>query len=302
MLRVIESVQTPLWLRVFAITAIVAVFGSLGFMFLSGPKKAPAPTPAPALAMIEAPPAPRSSAPVPAPVAPVASIVKPAPAPVATAPVAAVPKAVIDNWQTPDGPALATEFFNRWAAQDSAAAGRWLVAQPDSPARHAGAEAVAETWARKDLTAATEWALALPDTGIMKSVVLDRLATTWVEKDPLIGAGHYAKLPAGDLRRLAATALFERWSQRDPSGMHAALAKIPPQISDDARMSLAPVLFPRSSTEAMNVLCDVVDREQRIHSLNQMFDYWRRRNRGASIAWLANSPLSTEDRQRVSGL
>lgn len=217
-----------------------------------------------------------------------------------TPPPPAIPKEVIVNWQIPDGPELTTAFITKWGANSPAAAGRWLAAQPDSPARHAGAETLAELWARTDLHAATQWALTLPDEGIVKSVVFDRLAALWAEKDPLTATGYFAKLPAGELRTLGAAALFEKWSQRDPAGLHAALGKIPATIADDARTSLAPVLFPRNATAAMDLLCEVKDGPRRIAAISQLFDYWRRRNRGASAAWLAQSPLSAEEREQVS--
>ena len=216
-------------------------------------------------------------------------------------PPTAIPKEVIANWQLPDGLELTSVFIANWGLKEPAAAGRWLAAQPDSPARHAGAETLAELWARSDLPAATQWALALPDDGIVKSVVFDRLAAPWVEKDPITAVSHFAKLPEGEVRKLGASALFEKWSQRDPIGLHAALAKIPAAIADDARASLAPVLFPRNATAAMNLLCDVKDRARCIAAITQLFDYWRRRNRGSAAAWLAQSPLSTEEREKVSG-
>jgi hypothetical protein len=302
-----------LWLKVFAAAALLAVFGSLGWLFFSTPPRpasetvaAPAPPP-PASEEIASPPPrptpiPRSAFPELVATPPgVQKPVNPTPIPVLSPPSMRVPKDVIANWQTPEGPALAEKFFTTWAATDPAAAGKWLTIQPDSPARHAAAEALALAWAARDLPAATGWALSLPEDGIMKSAIFDRLAALWVAKDPLAAAAYYARIADSETRHHAAAALFEAWGQRDPAGLYAALTKIPPVVNDDARMSLAPVLFPRNSSAAMNVLCGVKDREQRIHSLSQLYDYWRRRNRGAALTWVANSPLPDDERQRIAG-
>jgi hypothetical protein len=50
----------------------------------------------------------------------------------------------------------------------------------------------------------------------------------------------------------------------------------------------------------MAVLCGIKSSEQRVHSLAQMFDYWRRRNRAAAVAWLAKAPVAEDERQRIS--
>jgi hypothetical protein len=212
-----------------------------------------------------------------------------------------IPVAVIAKWQQPEGPELASDFVRKWATSSPQAAGQWLAAQPDSPARHAAAEALAVDWSAKDLSAATTWAVALPEDGIIKSVVLERLADSWAEKDPVRGVEAYARVGDEEIRKLAAGALFDRWGKRDPGGMYAALPKIPAILADEARMSLAPVLFPRNATAAMDVLCDVKDASQRVDAIAQLFDYWRRRNRAAAAAWLSQSALGEQERQRISG-
>ena len=250
---------------------------------------------------------PQSQAARPASPVPVAS--KPVPiainqAAVPVLPVGVTPKipaALIANWQQAEGPELAMVFVSDWAAKDPAAAGRWIAAQPDSPARHAGAEALAGIWAGRDIHAATKWAMTLPDDGIVKAVVLERLAMLWAEKDPVTGAGYYGVLPAGETRKIVVSALFEKWGARDPAGLHAALGRLPASTVDEARMSLAPVLFPRNPSAAMNVLCEVKDREQRIHALSQLYDYWRRRSRASAAAWLSSSPLQEAERSKISG-
>lgn len=284
----------PPWLRAFAVGAVVIVAGALGWSILHHPKK-----PLPQEIPIPSPPV---TAPPPAKPQPVsaATFVKPTPISSSHAAQAVIPSDVIANWQLPDGPEITSKFITTWVKLEPAAAGRWLASQPDSPARHAGAETLAELWARADLHAATKWALSLPDDGIVKSLVFDRLAAPWVEKDPLAASGYFAQLPAGELRRLGASALFELWSQRDANGMHAALGKIPGAIADDARASLAPAVFPRNATAAMNILCGIKEPARKIQAIHQLHDYWRRRNRSAAMAWLAQSALSEDERKQIS--
>ena len=283
-----------MWLRAFACGSIIAVVGGMVWIILSPPSRRsqPADQPAGDETVVETA---HSSAPrKPKPdISPAANVVPANKQP-------AIPPAVIAKWQEADGPDLAIAFISEWGVKDSAAAAQWLVSQPDSPARSSAAEALTDVWGRRDLNASTKWAISLSDEGILKSLILDRLAALWAEKDPLIGAEYYATIPPGETRKLSASALFERWAKRDPAGLHASLARIPAAITDEARTSLAPVLFPRNSTEAMNVLCGVRNKELRIDSIGQMYDYWRRRSRASASAWLAASPLTPEERDRVS--
>lgn len=290
-----------MWLRAFACGSVVAVAGGMAWIILSPPSKRPQPAESPTVENPVIALAGKPSAPAPKPVVISTAVVVPPPIKAAEPRASMIPAAVIAKWHEAEGPELAAAFISEWAAKDPAAAAHWLVSQPDSPARSSAAEALAEVWARRDLNAPTKWAIALPEEGIIKSLVLDRLAAAWAEKDPLIGAGYYATLAPGETRKLGASALFERWARRDPAGLHGSLARLPAAVADEARTSLAPVLFPRNSTEAMNVLCGVRNKELRIDSIGQMYDYWRRRSRASASAWLAASPLTSEERDRVSG-
>ena len=308
-----------MWLRVFACASFAVVFGAIVWMFVSTPRPRGVvnATPAPDVSKPEAKHPPIAAASTPEPLVtpvPTPTPMRPTPLPVipstpvpvpvvaaTPAPVMSIPTAVIASWQQPEGPEIAADFVRKWAASSPQAAGRWLAAQPDSPARHAAAEALAVDWSAKDLSAATEWAVALPEDGILKSVVMERLADSWAEKDPVRGAGAYARVRDVEIRKLAAGALFDAWGKRDPGGMYSALPKIPVVLADEARMHLAPVLFPRNATAAMNILCEVKDASQRVDAVAQLFDYWRRRNRSAASAWLLQSALSEQERQRISG-
>lgn len=296
-----DSAPTPMWLRAFACGSVAAVVGGMVWIILSPParKQQQAEQP-PGTESVTESANPRTALSKPAGPQPKAALIPTLNA-IPTGKPPAIPAGVTAKWHEADGPDLAVAFISDWGAKDPAAAAQWLVSQPDSPARSSAAEALAELWARRDLNAPTKWAIGLAEEGILKSLVLDRLAAAWAEKDPLIGAGYYATLPRGETRKLGASALFERWAQRDPGGLHGSLSRIPAAITDEARTSLAPLLFPRNSTEAMNVLCGVKNKELRIDSISQMYDYWRRRSRASASAWLAISPLTPEERSRVSG-
>jgi hypothetical protein len=230
-------------------------------------------------------------------------VVSQTPSPVVNAvrpPAFSIPSAVVEKWNDPEGPELAVNFIKQWSAVSPQDAAKWLARQSDSPALHAAAEAMVADWSAKDLSAATEWALGLADEGILKSLVMERLGDGWVENNPILGAVFYARISDADTRKVCVSALFDRWAKRDPGGMHAALARVPHTLSDEARISLAPVLFPRNSSAAMDILCDVKDAGERIDAITQMFDYWRRRNRAAASAWLSRSPLAEAEKQRIS--
>ncbi len=305
-----DEATTPLWLRVFAIASFAVVFGGVVWMFASSRKPRVAASVTPAAAELSAPIFESRAAVLPSLPTPLPQSPKPTatPLPLAQKPSSAampaafsIPAVVIEKWNDPEGPELAVNFIKQWSAISPQDAAKWLSRQSDSPALHSAAESLVADWSAKDLPAATEWALGLANDGILKSLVLERLADAWSESNPPLGAVNYARISDAETRKVCAGALFDRWAKRDPGGMHAALARIPTVLADEARMSLAPVLFPRNSKMAMDVLCEVKNADERVAAVAQMFDYWRRRNRAAASAWLSGSSLSEQERQRISG-
>lgn len=73
-------------------------------------------------------------------------------------------------------------LIGQWAQDDDQAAGKWLSAAPDGPAKTAAVSSYAGTLAEHDPQNAVKWALTLPD-GSQRTETLESIYQNWPEKD-----------------------------------------------------------------------------------------------------------------------
>ncbi len=89
---------------------------------------------------------------------------------------------------------LIGERVKEWTEKDHRAAGEWLAAMPDGPAKPASVAAYAKTVAPHDPQVAAQWALTLPPGGKRKET-LQAVYEKWPQDDPA-KASFIAKHPA----------------------------------------------------------------------------------------------------------
>lgn len=78
---------------------------------------------------------------------------------------------------------LIGERIKEWTEKDHRAAGEWLAAMPDGPAKPASVAAYAETVAPHDPQVAAQWALTLPPGG-KRNETLKAVYEKWPQDDP----------------------------------------------------------------------------------------------------------------------
>jgi hypothetical protein len=83
------------------------------------------------------------------------------------------------------------DLVGDWAQEDYVAAGRWLSAAPEGPARAAAVESYATAVAEYEPEIATQWALTLPP-GPSRDATLRAIFENWPPNDPQ-GAGEFAR-------------------------------------------------------------------------------------------------------------
>lgn len=81
----------------------------------------------------------------------------------------------------------ADNLVGQWTQQDYLAAGKWLAAAPDGPAKQASVATYAETVAEYEPQVAVQWALTLPE-GDERKATLDAIYHNWPEKDAAAAA------------------------------------------------------------------------------------------------------------------
>ncbi|MEO7101671.1 MAG: hypothetical protein ABI162_20135 [Luteolibacter sp.] len=74
------------------------------------------------------------------------------------------------------------DLVGQWTQQDYQAAGKWLSAEPDGPAKNASVKSYAETVAEYDPQVATQWAMTLP-AGEERDDTLKSIYENWPNKD-----------------------------------------------------------------------------------------------------------------------
>ncbi len=82
-------------------------------------------------------------------------------------------------------------LIGQWTQQDYLAAGKWLSAAADGPAKQAAIRTYAETIAEYDPQVATQWAMTLP-AGQERQSTLEAIHENWPESDAA-GAAAFAK-------------------------------------------------------------------------------------------------------------
>lgn len=84
------------------------------------------------------------------------------------------------------------DLVSQWTQQDYLAAGKWLAAEPDGPAKSASVRAYAETVAEYEPQTAAQWALTLPP-GEERTETLKTIYQNWPKNDATAAAAFAAE-------------------------------------------------------------------------------------------------------------
>lgn len=181
---------------------------------------------------------------------------------------------------------------------------KWAEAQPDSRERYklAAFRQVGSELAKAEPSAAVTWCEAHCE-GPFGEGILQLVATRWAEQDGPAAMRWLSTAPPGKERERATRDAFRAWRRNDEAGVLEWFGA----RGDDA---IEPWLRPAVGLYAMAISGEdplgafqwaarIEDEEKRQLAFVTIARRWRGRDETAAEAWLEQSPLSEEDREKV---
>jgi hypothetical protein len=186
-----------------------------------------------------------------------------------------------------------------WSRNDAAAAMAYVAGHLDRPgATDALASVVIEVFNRDPITAAN-WLRQLPNGDALFNAE-QRLASAWASKDPAAAAQWVQQLPLDD-QTAALLTVARLWAVQDWDGTRTWLNS----LSGDARdvaVSGAVTYTSVPPTETLPIAMSIVNREARIHTVQDIVASWAATDRDAAASWVQGSGLTREEKQELLGL
>ena len=178
---------------------------------------------------------------------------------------------------------LRTLFLARWTETDAQAALAAAQSTADAQNRQKAVLAVAKSWAKNDFDASLTWAQQLPASQD-SSEILQNVIATLAETDPQKAATLALEMP-GRSRMVTARQVAEQWVQRDPDGLMAWLAGLPPgyvrtEVLTDISRSLAQA-NPQKAAELLGSLPP----SRRTHFLDDIASSWAQDDLAGALDW-----------------
>ncbi len=200
--------------------------------------------------------------------------------------------------------ALSTYIRAAIQGQGIEAAVRWAESVPDDDATYKTAvyRQMASVLPLFDHQASLRWCEAHCD-GPHGNNLRSILARRWVRVDGAAALAWLSSAPAGFETDLAVRGAFAVWAQVDPE---AALGWAASQTTGEPDLWLLPIfpvyarlLAEDSPAEAIEWAERIRDDEEREIVLSDVARTWRQRDAAAAEAWLLQSPLSEEAREKA---
>lgn len=158
---------------------------------------------------------------------------------------------------------------------------------------------LASSWGSHDPAAALAWTTNLTDPGVRKKAIVSILKG-WTDTAPKEAAAYVDTLPAGDLHDDAAAQVADKWSFRDAHGAAKWVSHFPAGAVRDKAMG--PIIFwgQGSAPAAVIEMLDTIGDQKLIQDKGEtVAQIWLQRDEVAARAWIKQSPLSEEVKQRL---
>jgi hypothetical protein len=191
---------------------------------------------------------------------------------------------------------LYDEVIRGWCFKDLGAASAYVAQHLDDPAAERAAASVAEAMFTKDPDSATAWVSNMPS-GRPKSEAQSTIAQTWVEKDSSAATKWFATLPENEQTDLAGTIVMH-WADSNWSEASRWIETLSGDVRDYA-LSNAMNRENVTEAESLTLALSIRDEELRHTRLENVIQHWSFSDPESAEAWVKNSPLSNEDRDRL---
>lgn len=221
-------------------------------------------------------------------------------------------------------------FFRVWAKLDPAAAVAWADKQANSDFKDSQMDGVITAWMKTDLPAAAAYAREHLDGTIKSESRVAHAANLLAGQDPKAAIAYIESLPEGTARQFAQTMAAIKWAYNDPVAAAAWVSSLPPAaqgaasasvvamwvpqdpqaasnwintLQGDARDSAISAysanLAPRDPGTALSWAQSIAGDSIRTSTVEALVVQWLSRDRTSASAWINNSQLSVEEKQRL---
>lgn len=181
---------------------------------------------------------------------------------------------------------------------------RWAESLPDEPEKFKlnAFRQVASELTQAQPAAGVAWCEAHCE-GAFGSEMRMLVGIRWAAQDPLAALEWLSSYRAGKVRDRAVRDSYRRWVQLDREAAHAWTESVGRESAEAWFGPIAEVhahmLSYRDSQQALSWVAAIHDEERREQSYVAIARRWREKDETAAEAWLVESPLSAEARERA---
>ncbi|MBI5688644.1 MAG: hypothetical protein HZC55_00995 [Verrucomicrobia bacterium] len=198
-----------------------------------------------------------------------------------------------------DTKAALPALIEAWGRRDPAAAAAQLATLPDHPGRAAAGDRLAQVWGATEPAAAIAWAGRLPDATARDSALV-AIASAWAQREPRAAATWAAGLEAdAEVRNRALAGAVDYWLLQDRAGVQEFVAGLPAATQTVAAAAIAPGLAQRDPPAALTWAQSLSSTAGREAAVVAAYARWRDNAPAAAAAWLAQSGLPAELKERL---
>lgn len=179
------------------------------------------------------------------------------------------------------------------------AAASWAERLPDSNAKGAALDRVANAYVDEDPATAARWAaqFANEDYGAR---VIEEVGDEWAERDPASAVSWLESLDESQGKQEGFASALGEWARRDPTAASQYLVDMPAsELKDVAVNGFASRLAWEDPQSAIAWAESIQSNEMRVEALTRVGQAYFRRDRNAAIEWLGASGLPEAAQQRI---
>jgi hypothetical protein len=227
-------------------------------------------------------------------------------------------------------PAIWRAVADTWGTLDPAAALAWISKQSDSAVKETQIDGLITQWMKTDLPAAAAYAREHIDGTIKSESRVAHAANQLAGQDPKAAIAYIESLPEGTAKQFAQTMAAVKWAYNDPVAAAAWVSSLPPAAQGAASASVVAMWLPQDPQAASNWIStlqgDARDSAVSAYSANlalhdpgtaltwaqsiagdsirtstveALVVQWLERDPRSASAWINNSQLSVEEKQRL---
>ncbi len=185
-----------------------------------------------------------------------------------------------------------------WCLKDLAAAATYVQQHLDEPVGKHSVESVAKALFDHSIEDATRWIGRLP-AGEQRGHAETAIAQSWVDKDPVASSKWLATLSESDQKDLVET-IVRGWAAQNWTDTSRWIETLTGDVRDYA-ISSAMNMHPEGTTESdsLTMALTIRNEELRTTRIYEAIQGWAYSDAQSAETWVRNSPLSSEEKEHL---